>query len=334
MSSHADDAEVADHADDADRADRADRADDADDVLQVVVVGDIMVDVIVRLGGPLAIASDTPSAITVHPGGAAANQAVWLARGGVPTAMVAAIGSDPLGDAAIRELAAAGVSPWVVLVDGAPTGVVVALVDNSGQRSMLTDRGANLALTPGAVESALSGLEGRVHLHLSGYVLYDARSRAAGRHALEIARDRGYSVSIDACSAGPLAEVGADLFLGWASGADWLFLNREELAVLTGATDVEAGALSLATGVREVVLTLGADGVIVARLGEPAVRVRALDAAVADTTGAGDALSGTYLARRLLGEGIDAGLSAALHASAAVVASPGARSFSAGYSRE
>jgi sugar/nucleoside kinase (ribokinase family) len=64
------------------------------------------------------------------------------------------------------------------------------------------------------------------------------------------------------------------------------------------------------------------------------VRVRALDAAVADTTGAGDALSGTYLARRLLGDGIDAGLSAALQAAASVVASPGARSFGEGYSRE
>jgi sugar/nucleoside kinase (ribokinase family) len=220
------------------------------------------------------------------------------------------------------------------MVDDAPTGVVVAIVDSAGQRSMLTDRGANLALTPAAVASALEGLEGRVHLHLSGYVLYDERSRAAGRHALEIARERGYTVSLDACSAGPLAAVGADLFLGWAAGADWLFLNREELEVLTGSSDVEAGALSLATGVREVVLTLGADGVIVARLGEPAVRVRALDAAVADTTGAGDALSGTYLARRLLGDGIDAGLSAALQAAASVVASPGARSFGEGYSRE
>jgi sugar/nucleoside kinase (ribokinase family) len=72
----------------------------------VAVVGDVMVDVVVLVSAPFAHASDTPSMITTAPGGSAANQAVWLARAGLAVTIAASIGDDPVGDAALRTLAA------------------------------------------------------------------------------------------------------------------------------------------------------------------------------------------------------------------------------------
>ena len=112
----------------------------------MVVVGDVIVDVVVRPLGPFNRGSDTPCRIVVTPGGSASNQAVALVAAGAEAHLVGVVGDDELGRAAARALAAAGVVLHLRVASAQPTGVVVALVDASGQRSMLTDRGANLHL--------------------------------------------------------------------------------------------------------------------------------------------------------------------------------------------
>ena len=112
----------------------------------VVVVGDIMVDVMVRPLGPLNRGSDTPSRIVVSPGGSAANQAVAFAAAGAQVHLVAVIGDDELGRAAASTLRSTGVELHIRVSPRRQTGIVVAVVDSTGKRSMLTDRGANLLL--------------------------------------------------------------------------------------------------------------------------------------------------------------------------------------------
>jgi sugar/nucleoside kinase (ribokinase family) len=288
---------------------------------RVVVVGDVMTDVKVAVEAPFSHASDTPSTIRTSPGGAASNQAVWISRSGVAVEMVAAVGEDPFGVAALEALRASGVATsLVVRVPGTATGVVVALVERDGQRSMLTDRGANLELRARDVEAA-EGLFARgAHLHLSGYCLLDAESRPAGSRALELARAHAAPFSLDACSAGPLAAFGAAAFLAHARGASVLFCNEDEARVLVGDRNDEALARELlaASGASEVVVTLGSRGAVVAAADGQLVVCGPASARVADTTGAGDALSGTYLARRLWGapiaDALAAGAAAAGHA--------------------
>jgi len=301
--------------------------------LHVVVVGDVMVDVLVEVRAPFAHASDTPSRIAATPGGSAANQAVWLARAGVRTALVAAVGRDAFGDAALAALVAEGVDVAHVARAARPTGTVVALVEPDGQRSMLTDRGANLALDAAAAATALRGAATLDHVHVSGYCLLERATRPAGVEALRTAELRSATRSVDVASAGPLRAMGPAAFLELVGGCDYLFCNLEEGQVLSGkaAPDDVLAALGVSFG--EVVCTLGGSGARAAGGDGTRHQVASGSTAVADTVGAGDGFTGTYLAARLSGEGIDAALARAAVAAADVVGSRGARRWGR-YSRE
>jgi ribokinase len=292
----------------------------------VVVVGDVMVDVVVRQAGPFNRGSDTTSRIVVAPGGSATNQAVAFAGAGADVHLVAVVGDDELGRAAARALAATGVQTHLEVLRGEPTGVVVALVDASGERSMFTDRGANLSLAKNTLLTELFGPG--THLHLSGYELLDEATRGAALEALEAAAAAGMTRSVDPSSAGPLASVGAGSFLGWTQGLDWCCANLEEGRVLTGQRRPEDVVAGLRRHYREVALTLGADGAMFSGAGAEFLRWPADRVAVEDTTGAGDAFTGTFLARRLWGDAPEEALRAGLAAAARVVSAAGARSWS------
>ena len=72
------------------------------------------------------------------------------------------------------------------------------------------------------------------HLHLSGFVLLDPRSRPAGVAALESARSLGWTTSVDPQAANHVDRVGADALLGWAQGVDLLLPNEIEAQALGG----------------------------------------------------------------------------------------------------
>lgn len=289
----------------------------------VVVVGDIMVDVVARPRGPFNRGSDTPSEISVTPGGSGANQAVAFAAAGAEAHLISVVGDDELGRVTGRALAAAGVQAHLRVAPGQRTGVVVALVDAAGERSMLNDRGANLSLDEAALDPDLF-LPGR-HLHLSGYELLDDATRPAGLRALELAAAAGMTRSVDPCSAGPLATVGGPAFLSWTGGAEWCCANLDEGRVLTGATEPEDVLRALRDNYGEVALTLGPAGALFSGPGTGLLRCPAQPADVTDTTGAGDAFTGTFLARRLSGEAPSQALAAGLAAASVVVTRAGAR---------
>jgi sugar/nucleoside kinase (ribokinase family) len=292
----------------------------------VVVIGDVMVDIVVRPTGPFNRGSDTTSRIVAAPGGSATSQAVAFAAAGAEVHLVAVIGDDELGRAAARALAATKVQAHLEVLQGERTGVVVALVDPSGERSMFTDRGANLRLgTTPLIPQLLSA--GR-HLHLSGYELLDEATRPAALEALELAGAKRMTRSVDPSSAGPITSMGAAAFLGWTEGLDWCCANLEEGQVLTGARRPEDVLTSLRCHYGEVALTLGADGVLFSGPGADALHFPAPQVAVEDTTGAGDAFTGTFLARRLWGDPPEQALQAGLAAAARVVTAAGARPWS------
>ncbi|MGY1637237.1 carbohydrate kinase family protein [Geodermatophilus sp. SYSU D00742] len=291
-------------------------------MLPVVVVGDLATDVVVVLDGEPAPGSDRPARITTRGGGAGANVAVHLAALGTPVVLAGCTGDDAAGAALVGELVAAGVAPAVRAVTGAATGTVVCLVEPDGQRSMLADRGANLALLPGDVPPLRAG----GHLHLSGYTLLDPRPRAAGLATLAAAADAGCTVSVDPASTGPLARYGVERWLADTATATLVLPNEEEARLLTGCPDAATAARALAARHRVAVVTLGADGALWAS-GDTLVHRPAHPADVVDTTGAGDAFAAGLLSVWLAhpdgdpATALDAGLARA----AAVVARSGAR---------
>lgn len=282
---------------------------------RVVVIGDVMLDVIVQPTAPPAPTSDTPSNVRLGRGGAGANVAVSIARFGHEVTYVGVAGNDFAGQLFVDELERAGVTSQLTLGAG-PTGVVVAVVASDGQRAMMTDRGVNAELT---LDHVLTVLESPFdHLHLSGYTLLDEATRAVGTAVLELARSRGLTTSVDACSVGPLALMGTPVFLDAAASASMLFANAEEAQLLAGSDDLDAAATSLGEFFDEVLVTMGRAGAVAvngARLWREASR----SDAVLDTTGAGDAASGAYLANRMSGASIADSLAAAMDAAAVVV---------------
>ena len=286
---------------------------------RVTLIGDVMLDVVTRPLGPVQATSDTASTTVVGRGGSAANAAVGLARAGCDVTYVGAVGRDPAADVLRALFESAGVATRLQVVD-APTGVVVAIVDGSGQRAMFTSRGANAQLRGAHVASALA--EGAEHVHVSGYTVLDERTRDVARTAIDVARGRGTPVSVDACSLGPLRAMGADHFLDAVAGATTIFANEEE-AVELGGGSLERALTRLTDLFAEVVVTLGSRGALV-RSDEGEVRVAASSHRVLDTTGAGDAVTGTYLAARLQGLSRRAALEAAMAAAADVVSGLGA----------
>lgn len=274
------------------------------------------------LSGLPAPGSDRPAAISTRGGGAGANVAIHLARLGVHVTLAGCIGNDPAGAVLAAELAGAGVRPVLRTVDGEPTGTIVSLVEPSGQRSMLADRGANLRLRPEDVPTPAPG----GHLHLSGYTLLDPGPRAAGLAALASAVAAGCTVSLDPASTGPLAQYGIERWLADTASATILLPNAEEARLLTGCTDVGDAAHALARRHRIAAVSLGADGALWAS-GDSLVHRPAHPTDVVDTTGAGDAFAAGLLAAWLQTAAVSpaAALDAGLALAAEVVRQPGAR---------
>jgi sugar/nucleoside kinase (ribokinase family) len=281
----------------------------------VLVIGDVMVDVVVVPSGPLQHGSDTPSSIRSVGGGSAANTACWLAALGRPARLVAAVGRDAMGRGAVAELEAAGVVFAGSVDPERSTGSCIVIVDADGERTMLPDRGANDALPVAAVEGALADTP--AWLHLSGYTLLDDGSRPAALAAIAAARAAGVPVSVDASSASPLLAVGGARFLDWIAGTSVLFANDDELAALDGP---------LAAGRRAAVVVVKHGPAGSSWLaGDVSCSVPAISAEVVDTVGAGDALDAGVIDALLAGADPRAALEAGAAAAARAVTRAGAR---------
>ena len=286
---------------------------------RIVVLGDLMVDVVVRLSGPLARGSDVPARIGLHGGGSAANAAAWLAAAGTEPVLIARIGDDERGRSARDELRAAGVDARLAVDPELSTGTCLVLVGPDGERTMAPDPGANEALRDADLPDELLAAGG--HLHVSGYALLRDGSRPAAREAIARAHAAGMSVSVDPSSS---ALLSAD-FLDHAEGATLLLPNASEAHALTGDSDPELAARELARRFGEVVVTLGAAGALWTD-GEAVLRAAAEPVeSVVDSTGAGDAFAAGLLGERIRGAGVAEALAAGSRLAARAVASPGAR---------
>jgi ribokinase len=286
----------------------------------VVCVGDLMVDVVAHLPGPLAPGSDTPAAISLHGGGAAANVAAWLAVGGTRATFVGQVGDDALGRRAVAEVTAAGVTAAVSVDPVRATGTCIVLVDPDGERTMIPDAGANAGLGE-VVASAVLPVDADC-LYLSGYALLGAGSRPFALAALDVARERSWVIAVDAASAAPLAAAGAEAFAAWVGTGVLLFANEDEAEVLSGPAADALGLLGERFG--EAVVKNGSAGAGWSD-GTMRERVQSRPVAAVDSTGAGDAFSAGFLTARLDGQDVPACLLAGAALGARAVGRAGAR---------
>jgi len=262
---------------------------------RIVVIGDLMTDTVALATLPLAKGSDTPAMVTMHGGGSGANVAAWLAVDGAEVAFVGRRGSDIAGRNRDMELMGYGVDARLVMDPERPTGTCVVMVTHKGDRTMMSDPGANAALSPEDLPQDV--FTPGSHLHVSGYTLLNQGSRPAALAACQLASRAGMTVSVDAASPAPVERVGAEPFLQMSNGASLLLVNLDEAAVLTGRDDPDAAARVLTAWYPQVVVKLGADGALCYTNGraEP-VHAPALPVErIVDGTGAGDAFCAGFL---------------------------------------
>jgi sugar/nucleoside kinase (ribokinase family) len=275
----------------------------------IATLGDVMLDVIVRLEDPLAPGGDVRAETRTTTGGQAANVAVWAASLGAEARCIAKRGDDPTGELVARELAARSVELVGPVTDGA-TGVVVSIVGDDGDRALASDRGVAPMLTPAELDP--SWLDCDV-LHLSGYALLREPIATAARRAVELARERRARVSVDLAAWTEIRAYGPVEFreLLDAIAPDVLFATEAEWELLGGAY------LAAPTGV----IKRGARGVTVVTE-DARIDLAPVATDVVDTTGAGDALAAGFLLGGSLEQAARRGLEAAARCVATVGSMP------------
>lgn len=286
------------------------------------VLGEVMVDVIVRTSADPAPGSDALARVSDQEGGSAANVAAWLADLGVPVELIARVGDDDRGARARDALASVGVRLSVATDPSLPTGRCVVVVTPDGERMMFPDPGANARLDIADLDTAI--WQPGDHLHASGYSMLRDGSRAAALTALEEARSLALSVSVDASSEAPLRDVSPREFLSWLTEGDLLLANAAEAAALTGHSDPDRAVDALAARGLLAIVKAGPGG---AYAGQGAQRwhVAAEPVRVYDTTGAGDAFAAGFLAAWTAGGDVQAALRLATRVAARAVIQPGGR---------
>jgi len=258
-------------------------------------------------------------------GGDAANTAVMAARLGAAR-LCGRVGADALGRQLLDFWRLNGVDTDAVAIDGAPTGIYVnERLEAGGCRFHYHRSGsAGSRLSTEDVTSAF--LDGLDALHYTGVTLAISTSAAAAaRRAARLARQRGALVSF-AVNHRPALNGDVHEIAACARAADIVFISLEEADAIFGADSAAEVARALVPGPAEIVVTLGGDGAV-AFVDGSELRVAALAMEIVDATGAGDALTGVYLAERVAGASPEAALGRAVAA-----ATLSCRSFGAGLS--
>lgn len=289
---------------------------------RVLVVGDVMTDIICLPEGPIEPGSDRRATIQLRPGGSGANQASWLAYCGLAVRFAARVGAADV-TRLTADFAASAVEAVLAADPERPSGTLVTLVATDGERSFLTDRGANAHLSAADLPGEL--LDGCAMLVISGYALFEAGPRAAVGTLVAKARERHIPTAVDPASVGFLRELGGETFLTATAGATTLFANEAEALVLAGTETLAEALPVLAATYSRVVVKRGAEGALIASHGLVRAERKAPKVTAVDTTGAGDAFAAAFVAAELSRQDEAAALERAVIAGAEAVTRIGGR---------
>ena len=261
---------------------------------KLLVAGAINTDLVVNVDrAPNAGETITGRSFAIHSGGKGANQAVAAARAGGNVVMLGGVGDDQFGRERLRDLASDGIDvSHVGTVGDAASGVALITVEVSGENRISYVPGATLKVLPEQCQQVIETV------HPAMILAANELSHACNQQLFGFANAHGIPVIFNAA---PFTREAVDLL----PLVDVLIVNRGEAAALLGqhAGDHHPEALASGLrdlGVREIVITLGSEGVF-AMHGDDGLTLSARKVDVVDTTGAGDTFCGAFAARMLEG---------------------------------
>ena len=255
-------------------------------------------------------------------GGKGGNQALAAALQGGEVTFVGAVGDDPDAQLALAGLREAGVDLSAVeTVPGTPTGLAIITVSEAGENTIVVVPGANATVAAPAAVVAVEALAADDILLMQGEI-----PRETTEAAVRAARGFGRRVVLNVA---PWMPLDHDVL----TAADPLVLNEHEAALAVaelGLTpdgdDPASAALALCrAGTPSAVITLGAEGAVVATGSAEVTRVPSPRVTAVDSTGAGDAFTGALAARLLAGDHLEAAVRHAVRVGAYAVQHSGAQ---------
>ncbi len=255
-------------------------------------------------------------------GGSAANTIVGLALLGGKGCFTGKVGDDDLGKFYGANLQDAGVE-FFVNPDFRPTGSCVSLVSPDAERSMLTNLGASTQLSD--IDVHQDALRESQYLYVEGYLWDSPPARAAAVHAMEWAKRHDVRIAFTFSDPWLVERFRDDFTRLLDTYIDVLFLNEREAGEITGYEDPLMASKQLAKKVKQLCLTRGEEGAIIANNGRLRSTPRLTIPKVVDTTGAGDLYAAGVLRGLSLGFDLSTSSMIGARVAAAIVEKVGAR---------
>jgi sugar/nucleoside kinase (ribokinase family) len=242
-----------------------------------------------EMGRIVSLLSTPPSYST---GGSAANATFNAARLGLKTAFVGKLGNDALAKTYLERFAEIGVGVSRFKRGSVANARCLAMVTPDAQRTMRTNLGAAMTLSPGEITA--EDFRGARHAHIEGYLVFN---QALADAVLSAARAAGCTISLDLSSFEVVNASRDWMFKQFGHGIDIVFANEDEIRALypDRGSDYESLARELSTHDVIAAVKMGRDGSWVAKTGDihrnPPIHLT--DAI--DTNGAGDAWAAGFL---------------------------------------
>lgn len=285
---------------------------------RVVVLGSVNADLVIEvprrpLGGETLVGSD----LQLYPGGKGGNQAAAASRAGAETWLLGSTGSDSHGEFLRTQLGAAGVRLEHLVVTSRPTGSAIIFLTPDGENSIVLSPGANGAVSSVQVDDAKGVWQDADVAVLNCEVPLETVTYFATH-----AHEQGLRVIVNAAPATLLDPETLGV-------CDPLIVNEHEALAVLGVTSCDSfeqlAQQIMDAGARSVIITLGAEGAVIADA-EGIDRIGAYRVDVVDTTGAGDAFVGAMASELAHGARVREAVRFATAMSALSVQTKGAQS--------
>ncbi|MBQ8585208.1 MAG: carbohydrate kinase [Butyricicoccus sp.] len=262
--------------------------------MHITALGEILIDYT-----PMPRSAAGMQVFEQNPGGAPANVLACAVKLGRETAFIGKVGCDMQGEFLRQTVVDAGIEARGLISDPeAFTTLAFVSLSDTGERSFAFARkpGADTRLRADELDTSL--LTDTAVLHIGSLSLTDEPARGATHQAIEIAKNAGAIISYDPNYRALLwasREAAMEQMRSVLDRVDIIKISDEETALLTDAEAPEAAAAKLLEqGIPVVMVTLGADGALVATR-EGMQRVPGFKSDAVDTTGAGDSFWGGVL---------------------------------------